>query len=118
VQQLRGATADAGRVEARDVRDAAGRQQPACRNAVDGRRHRRQPSHGVLERQRAPLADPVAEEVRRITTDATYRIWRLYMAGSAHAFRSGRLNVYQTLLAKPLGGESGLPLTREDWYRI
>jgi cyclopropane-fatty-acyl-phospholipid synthase len=59
-----------------------------------------------------------AEEARRITDDTTYRIWRLYMAGSAHSFRSGRLNVYQTLLAKPLNGQSSLPLSREDWYRI
>ena len=58
-----------------------------------------------------------AEEVRRITDDTTYRIWRLHMAGAAHRFRSGCLNVYQTLLAKPLHGETGLPLTREDWYR-
>jgi len=57
-----------------------------------------------------------AEEARRITDDRTYRIWRLYMAGSAHGFRTDRLNVYQTLLAKPRG-DSGLPLTREDWYR-
>ena len=56
------------------------------------------------------------EEARRITDDVTYRIWRLYMAGSAHGFRSGRLNVYQTLFAKPLHGHSGLPLTRADWY--
>jgi cyclopropane-fatty-acyl-phospholipid synthase len=40
------------------------------------------------------------------------------MAGSAHGFRTGRLNLYQTLLAKPRQGSSGLPLTREDWYRI
>jgi len=59
-----------------------------------------------------------AEEARRITDDKTYRIWRLYMAGSAHAFRTDRLNVYQTLLAKPRHGDSGLPLTREDWYRV
>jgi cyclopropane-fatty-acyl-phospholipid synthase len=58
-----------------------------------------------------------AEEARRITDDTTYRIWRLYMAGAAHRFRTGRLNVYQTLLVKPLHGETGLPLTREDWYR-
>ncbi len=57
-----------------------------------------------------------AEDARRITDDTTYRIWRLYMAGAAHGFRSGRLNVYQTLLAKPLLGESSLPLTREEWY--
>jgi len=57
-----------------------------------------------------------ADQARSITDDATYRTWRLYMAGAAHGFRTGRLNVYQTLLAKPLHGESGLPLTREDWY--
>ncbi len=58
-----------------------------------------------------------AEEACRITDDTTYRTWRLYMAGSAHGFRSGRLNIYQTLLARPFHGQSGLPLTREDWYR-
>jgi cyclopropane-fatty-acyl-phospholipid synthase len=59
-----------------------------------------------------------AEEARRITNDATYRIWRLYMAGAAHGFRTGRLNLYQTLLARPRHGDSGLPLTRENWYRV
>lgn len=53
-----------------------------------------------------------------ITDDTTYRIWRLYMAGSAQGFRNGRLNVYQTLLAKPVCGHSGLPLTRADWYHV
>jgi len=44
-------------------------------------------------------------------------VWRLYMAGSAHGFRSGHLAVYQALLASPgAGGESQLPLTRRDWY--
>jgi cyclopropane-fatty-acyl-phospholipid synthase len=58
-----------------------------------------------------------AEEARRITDDTTYRIWRLYMAGAAHKMRRNQLNVYQALLAKPMLGKSGLPLTREDWYR-
>jgi len=58
-----------------------------------------------------------AEQARRITNDTTYRIWRLYMAGSAHRFASGRVNVYQTLLAKAEHGDSRLPLARDDWYR-
>ncbi len=58
-----------------------------------------------------------AEQARRITNDSTYRIWRLYMAGSAHRFASGRVNIYQTLLAKPERGDSRLPLVRDDWYR-
>jgi cyclopropane-fatty-acyl-phospholipid synthase len=49
--------------------------------------------------------------------EPTWRVWRLYMAGSAHGFVSRRLNVYQALLALPgPDGRSGLPLTRDDWY--
>jgi cyclopropane-fatty-acyl-phospholipid synthase len=58
-----------------------------------------------------------ADEARRLVGDVTYRIYRIYLAGSAHAFLRGRLGLYQTLLAKPVCGESRLPLTREDWYR-
>jgi len=58
------------------------------------------------------------DEALRHVDEVTYRVWRLFMSGSAHGFESGRLNVYQTLLVKPgPGGESGLPLTREDLYR-
>lgn len=55
-------------------------------------------------------------DVVRETDEVTYRIWRLYMAGSAHNFSNGNLNVYQTLLLRPCGGPSCLPPTREDWY--
>jgi cyclopropane-fatty-acyl-phospholipid synthase len=57
-----------------------------------------------------------ADEARQQTDDTTYRIWRLYMAGSAQAFRIGRLSLFQTLLSKPVEGRSALPLTRQDWY--
>ena len=39
------------------------------------------------------------------------RIWRLYMAGSAHAFERGEITVFQTLVARP-GAAFGLPLER------
>lgn len=55
-------------------------------------------------------------EICRITDEPTYRTWRLYMAGSAHAFDRGQLNIYQSLLSKPDNGRSDLPLTRGDWY--
>ena len=49
--------------------------------------------------------------------EAAYRVWRLYMAGSAHGFSRGHQAVYQALLSKPeRGGASHLPLTRRDWY--
>jgi cyclopropane-fatty-acyl-phospholipid synthase len=56
------------------------------------------------------------EEARKLTNDVTYRVWRLYMSWSAHAFKTGINNIYQTLLAKPDQGDSRLPLTRADWY--
>jgi cyclopropane-fatty-acyl-phospholipid synthase len=57
------------------------------------------------------------DEALCFVDEATYRIWRLYIAGSAHGFRSGHIAVYQTLLAK-LGpsGQTNLTLTRDDWY--
>jgi cyclopropane-fatty-acyl-phospholipid synthase len=57
-----------------------------------------------------------ADEARKLTDDVTYRTWRLYMSGAAHRFQVGSSNIYQALLAKPAHGESGLPLTRADWY--
>lgn len=55
-------------------------------------------------------------EIKRIVNDVTYRVWRLYMAGSAYSFQTGELNLYQVLLAKSNRGNSGLPMTRDDWY--
>ena len=57
-----------------------------------------------------------AGEACHYANEVTYRIWRLYMAASIHAFLTGRANIYQTLLAKPDQGHSRLPLTRGDWY--
>ena len=57
-----------------------------------------------------------AQALRHVD-EVAYRVWRLYMSGSAHGFMSGRLNVHQALLAYPDSrGSSGLPLTRTDWY--
>lgn len=56
------------------------------------------------------------EQILRFADEVTYRVWRIYMAGSAYGFRTGRLNLYQTLLIRPENGDSGLPLTRADWY--
>jgi cyclopropane-fatty-acyl-phospholipid synthase len=55
-----------------------------------------------------------AEEARQATNDVTYRIWKLYMLASAHAFRTGRINVYQMLLNKPDGEGTHRLLTRRN----
>jgi cyclopropane-fatty-acyl-phospholipid synthase len=49
--------------------------------------------------------------------DHTFRVWRLYMAASANAFATAKINIVQTLLAKPdERGHSNIPLTRADLY--
>jgi len=46
-----------------------------------------------------------------------YRIWRIYMAGSAHAFERGWLSIYQVLAGKARAdGALDLPPTREHLY--
>jgi cyclopropane-fatty-acyl-phospholipid synthase len=48
--------------------------------------------------------------------DATYRVWRLYMAACALDFEEGSLGLYQILASKPRAGVWALPLTRDDVY--
>jgi cyclopropane-fatty-acyl-phospholipid synthase len=55
------------------------------------------------------------ERAIALTSERIFRIWRLYMTASAYAFAHGRINVLQTLLAKPdANGRVELPRTRED----
>ncbi len=62
-----------------------------------------------LERNREAALEATGEQI--------YRIWRLYMAGSAIAFENAAISVYQMLLADPdrpwTYGRSGL-LARDD----
>lgn len=57
------------------------------------------------------------DEALRFVDEPTYRVWRLYIGGSAHGFNRGYVAVYQTLLTKLEScGETKLPLSRDDWY--
>jgi len=57
------------------------------------------------------------DEAISLVDESTYRIWRLYMAGCAHNFQTGRLSIYQTLLAKiTKEGVSLAPVIRSKWY--
>ena len=59
------------------------------------------------------LAEAVAASDERTT-----RIWRLYLAGCAHAFAEAWVSIYQILASKPAGsGGPVLPLTRDWMYR-
>jgi len=61
-----------------------------------------------LERNRA--------RALRYVNEATYRIWRLYMAASALEFESGEIGIYQVLANKRATGIPDLPLTRRHLY--
>jgi cyclopropane-fatty-acyl-phospholipid synthase len=52
-----------------------------------------------------------------VAGEKAYRIWRVYMAGSAHAFERGWLSVYQVLAGRQRAdGSIDMPMTREHIY--
>jgi len=58
-----------------------------------------------------------AEAARAEVGDEKYRVWRIYLAGSAHAFDRGWLSLFQLLAGKPLAdGRLPHPLTRDYMY--
>jgi cyclopropane-fatty-acyl-phospholipid synthase len=57
------------------------------------------------------------DEAVSLVGEETYRVWRLYMSGSAYAFDSGNISVVQALFSRPDGhGKAHLPLTRKSMY--
>jgi cyclopropane-fatty-acyl-phospholipid synthase len=56
------------------------------------------------------------DEVIAATDERTFRIWRLYMAGSARNFWRGQMGLFQTLLTKAQNRPSPVPSTRRDLY--
>jgi cyclopropane-fatty-acyl-phospholipid synthase len=58
-----------------------------------------------------------ADAARAEVGEEKFRVWRIYLAGSAHAFERGWLSIWQLLAGKPLpGGGLPHPLTREFMY--
>ena len=52
------------------------------------------------------------------SSERTARIWRIYLAGCAHAFEQGWVSIYQVLASRQTKpGPTALPLTREWMYR-
>jgi cyclopropane-fatty-acyl-phospholipid synthase len=65
------------------------------------------------ERFERRIGEAVAESGER-----TARVWRLYLAGCAHAFEQGWVSIYQVLASRQARpGKTALPLTREWMYR-
>src|SRR5689334_1597517 len=58
-----------------------------------------------------------AEAARAEVGEEKFRVWRIYMAGSAHAFDRGWLSLWQLLAGKPFSdGRLPHPLTRDFIY--
>ncbi|HXX84234.1 MAG TPA: cyclopropane-fatty-acyl-phospholipid synthase family protein [Casimicrobiaceae bacterium] len=58
-----------------------------------------------------------ADAARREVGEEKFRVWRIYLAGSAHAFDRGWLSLFQLLAGKPLAdGRLPHPSTREYMY--
>jgi cyclopropane-fatty-acyl-phospholipid synthase len=56
------------------------------------------------------------KELFKVSGEVTWRVFKLYMAGCAHNFSFGNLNLFQTLLTKSDRGYTPLPATRNHWY--
>jgi cyclopropane-fatty-acyl-phospholipid synthase len=55
-------------------------------------------------------------ELERLAGPQRARIWRVYLAGCAHAFAKGWINIHQLLAIRSEDGASPLPLTRDYMY--
>ena len=73
----------------------------------------------ALPRPASPLNDVLAR-LTALAGEKRARIWRVYLAGCAHAFAQGWVNVYQLLAVRPqsgaAGAESPLPMSRDYMY--
>jgi cyclopropane-fatty-acyl-phospholipid synthase len=76
----------------------------------DLRRHYALTCRAWVERLRARAADCL-----HAVNEKTWRIWQVYLAGSAAAFEDGTLCIYQVLLGKR-GASCPMPMTREYMY--
>ena len=73
--------------------------------------------HYVLTLQRwVKQLEAHEEEAKALVGEATYRVWRLYMAACASQFEQGAIGVYQILATNRRDGLVDLPLTRRDLY--
>jgi len=59
-----------------------------------------------------------ADDARRLIGERKYRIWRIYMGGSAYAFEHGWMELWQVLAGKGVAGrQPAYPFNREYQYR-
>jgi len=57
-----------------------------------------------------------ADEIRKITDEKRYRIWRVYLAGSAHGFNQDWMSLFQVICGKSNRHADVLPQSRRYIY--
>ncbi len=57
------------------------------------------------------------ETIRKIVGEKTYRIWRVYLAGCAHAFDADEVSIFQILCQKSGKPAASIPWSRRYVYR-
>ena len=98
----------------RGIRVSRAASSPTCRSVIEGMaargpRGRRRRSAARALREDAVALGRAARGPRRRGpaprwARRSFRVWRIYMAGSAHAFDRGWLSLWQVLAGKPLPG--------------
>lgn len=58
-----------------------------------------------------------ADTIKRTTDDKRFRIWRVYLAGCAHAFSQDWISLYQVVCSKAGRRSSAVPLSRRYMYQ-
>jgi len=59
-----------------------------------------------------------ADEIKKITDEKRYRIWRVYLAGSAHGFNQDWISLYQVICGKSNRHADVLPQSRRYIYDL
>ncbi len=81
------------------------------RDVENLREHYARTLHAWTERLESHADDAV-----RLGSERMYRLWRIYMGIASWQFARGVFDLGQSLLQKPAGGPSSLPLSRADLY--
>jgi cyclopropane-fatty-acyl-phospholipid synthase len=74
------------------------------------------PHYALTLRHWVSRLDAKKDEAVQLVGERTYRVWRLYMTGSALQFEQGATSIYQILAERKHAGLPNLPLTRRDLY--
>jgi len=74
------------------------------------------PHYALTLRHWASALERRHKEALEHVSEATYRVWRLYMSCCALDFEAGEINIYQILAAKRAAMGAALPLTRRHLY--